>query len=236
MKILTLLTIYFACLSTGVFAQGNNDRPAQALEVKAAIEKATANGKVRARGVRYDLRLFDGEIAFSDERSFTITPRKKKGSQGPMTIPYNDVIELETEATFLSFFPNPDQKPFAEWSGVEKLLHGESVDIDLIDKEQLFGVVLKTSDSELTIMQGNKTLSLKRESVARVLLARRDTPEAKKILRGAGKGAGSVPTHRAAGPVEAIVQTAILAGGAIAGGVAAAAKRYPNDRLLIYAK
>ena len=71
----------------------------------------------------------------------------------------------------------------------------------------------------------------------RVLLARRDTPGAKRILKGAASGAGAVkPRNSASSPAAAIVETAIMAGGAIAGAGSAAAKRWPNDRLLIYAK
>ena len=193
----------------------------------------------KVKGVRFDLRIFEGKIVIFDDDGFSIMSDKEKSSGKLTKIKYVDVIEVETKNTLLSYFPDPKQKAFAEWSAVRKLTHGDSLDIDLVSKEQLFGVLLKTSDSDLTIMQGNEQLVVKRENVARILLARRDTPEAKKILKGAGKGAASVGQGgrgdhpHAAG---AIVDAAIIAGGAAAGAVKAVATRYPNDRLLIYAK
>ena len=235
MRIRTLVSIFVILFSARVFAQGDNDRAKQALEVRRAVEQSTADGKVRVKGVRYDLRLFDREVIFVDGRSFILRPRNSKIAK-TIVMPYEQVIELTINGTTLSFFPDPDQKPFAEWSAVKTLSHGDSVDIDLVDKEQLFGALLKISDSDLTIMQGNETLVINREKIARILLARRDTPEAKKVLKGAGKAASSVGKGGGSGTGAAIVHGAIILGATAAGALGALAKRFPNDRLLIYSR
>ena len=238
MKCGILVVLYLAFLISVAPAQNDTERTKRAEEVQTAIEKAVADNQLKVKGVRYDVRIFEGKIVIFDDEGFSIASEKEKSSTKLIKIKYRDVIELETKSTLLSYFPDPDQKPYAEWAAVRNLVHGDSLDIDLASKEQLFGVLLKTSDSDLTIMQGNETLIVKRENVARILLARRDTPAAKKILKGAGKGVTTVGPPRGdhPHPAGAIVDGAIFAGAAVAGAVSAAAKRWPNDRLLIYAR
>ncbi len=239
MKYGTLVVLYLAFLISAVSAQSDSERKKQSGEVQAAIEKAVDDGQLKVKGVRYDLRIFEGKIIIFDDEGFSIASDKEKSATKLTKIKYAEVIELELKDSLLSYFPDPKEKPYAGWAAVRKLTHGESVDIDLVSTEQLFGALLKTSDSDLTIMQGNEQVVVKRENVARILLARRDTPEAKKILKGAGKGAGRVSSggSRGGGDIgTAIVETAIIAGGAAAGAIKAVATRYPNDRLLVYAK
>ena len=239
MKHGTPVVLCLALLVSVASAQSDTERKKQAEEVQIAVEQAINNGQPKVKGVRYDVRIFEGKIVIFDDDGFSIVPEKGNSAGKLIKIKYRDVIELETKSTLLSYFPDAEQKPFGDWAAVRKLSHGESLDIDLVSKEQLFGALLKSSESDLTIMQGNEQLVVKRETIARILLARRDTPEAKKILKGAGKGAASVGQGgrgdhpHAAG---AIVDAAIIAGGAVVGAVAAAATRGPNDRLLIYAK
>ena len=60
--------------------------------------------------------------------------------------------------------------------------------------------------------------------------------EAVKGLKGAAKGAGSVGRGENSNIGAAAVHGAIMVGAATAGAVGAVARRFPNDRFLIYAK
>src|SRR5687768_17106126 len=98
MKIATLLGIYLALFISGISAQDAAERTKRAGEFRDAVEKAVAGGGgVHVKGVRYDVRIFDGKLFDIDEHSFTITTKK-----GIARILYKDVIELDVRGAFLS--------------------------------------------------------------------------------------------------------------------------------------
>lgn len=204
-------------------------------EIREAVTTMMGPGD-KVRGVRTDLRVFEGKLVRSDDKGFVIEP-KKKSALGVESVKYASVLEIDGERVSLSYFPDPNQKPFDDWSAVRRLTHGDSLDIDLLGNKSAFGVLLRTSETDLTLLDGNRNVVVEREQILRVLLARRDAPGAKRILKGAAKGAKTTGPSRGDSSLgAAVVNTAIMAGGAVAGAVSAAAKRWPNDRLLIYAK
>ena len=204
-------------------------------EVRDAVTTTMQPGD-KVMGVRTDLRVFEGKLIRSDDKGFVVGP-KKKSSRRVESIKYANVLEIDAEGVSLSYFPDPNQKPFADWSAVRQLAHGDSLDIDLVRNKSAFGVLLRTSDTDLTLLDGNRNVVVSRDDIVRILLARRDAPGAKRILKGAGKGADMArPTGKDSSLGAGIVHAAIMVGGAAVGAVSAAAKRWPNDRLLIYAK
>lgn len=220
-----------------VAAQDVVDMEARAREVRAAAEKMVAAGHKKVIGVRNDLRVFDGRVLQTNSEEFVIKPTKKNSRRSIESIKYRDVLEIEGNGFVLSYFPDPNQKPFADWTAVRRLQHGDSLDIDLVGNDSAFGVLLRTSETDITLVDGNRNKVVARDRIVRVLLARRDTPGAKRILKGAARGANSVkPGSAGSSPGAAIVDTALIAAGAVAGAAHAAVKRWPNDRLLIYAK
>ena len=230
-----LLILFSQVLTTA--GQDTVDWEARAGEVRAAVERMVATGDKKVIGVRKDLRVFQGTVIRNNSDEFVIKPKKKSSGRSIESVRYSNVLEIEGDGFVLSYFPDPNQKPFADWAAVRRLQHGDSLDIDLEGNDSAFGVLLKTSAADLTLLDGNRNVVVPRDKIVRVLLARRDMPGAKRILKGAASGAGAVkPRNSGSSPGAAIVETAIMAGGAIAGAGSAAAKRWPNDRLLIYAK
>lgn len=237
MKFLSVILLVLFTQVLTIAAQDSADWEMRAREVRAAVEKMVAAGHTKVMGVRKDLRVFEGSILRNNNEDYVIKPKKKSSRRSVETIKYSDVLEIEGTGFVLSYFPDPNQKPFADWTAVRRLQHGDSLDIDLEGNDSAFGVLLKISETDITLLDGNRNVVVARDRIVRILLARRDTPGAKRILKGAAGGAGSVKSGSAGSSTgAAIVNTALMTAGAVAGAVNAAAKRWPNDRLLIYAK
>jgi hypothetical protein len=235
MKGIVFVIVLIVAQSFGAVGQDNADD--RATEVRKAVARMIAAGDEKVIGVRNDLRVFNGKVIRSDEAEFVIEPKKKTSSRSIENVRFRDVLEIEGKGFLLSYFPDPNQKQFADWGAVQRMHHGDSLEIELDGNQSAFGVLLKTSATDITLIDGNRNRVVGRDQVVRVFLARRDTPGAKRILKGAGKGAGAMkPSGDASSPAAALIDTAIMAGGAAAGAVSAAAKRWPNDRLLIYAR
>ena len=187
MKRQSVLLLLLLFQAYNITAQTSDEDKRRESEVREAVKTLMGPGD-KVTGVRTDLRVFQGKLIRSDDTGFVIKP-KKKSKLSVESVKYSSVLEIDGERVSLSCFPNPNQKPFADWSAVRKLAHGESLDIDLTGNESAFGVLLKTSEADLTLMDGNRTVVVSRDKITRILLARRDTPGAKRILKGAGKGA-----------------------------------------------
>ncbi|MEP7148085.1 MAG: hypothetical protein ABI857_04315 [Acidobacteriota bacterium] len=236
MKRLSIVLLIVLTQAYGIAAQTSDDSKRREAEIREAVTTMMGPGD-SVMGVRTDLRVFKGKLIRSDDKEFVIKPKKKSSGSGTESVRYSGVLEIEGKRVSLSYFPDPNQKPFSDWSSVRRLTHGDSLDIDLVGNESAFGVLLKTSETDLTLLDGNRNVVVGRDQIVRILLARRDTPGAKRILKGAAKGASAAkPGRGSTSTGAAIVDTVIMAGAALAGAASAAVKSWPNDRLLIYAK
>ena len=217
--------------------QTNSQISSCAEEIRIALERLRQSGEPSINGVLFDMRTFNGKLIRVGEDTFTVDSKREFLPRAIMTIKFTQILELSGNGIAISYFPDPDLSPFADWNAVKKLTYGDMIEIDRYSGGGVFGVLLRVSDTTVTLMDGNRTREIRQDDVKRLLLARREPHSVGKALKGAGEGARSV--GRGSGSSEigaAAVEGAIRVGAATAGAVGAVARRYPNDRLLIYAK
>ena len=217
---------------TFVVGQSGQQSISRAEEVRAALEKASISGEISISGVLFDMRTFEGKLFRMDDDSFMVVSKRRSS----LSIKYGQVLELNGGGIAISYFPDPDLSPFADWTAVKKLTYGDRLEIDQIEGTDIVGVLLRVSDTGLTLVDGNRTREVKQDAVKRIFLARLETHSVVKALKGAAKGAGSVGRSNNSSIGAAAVNGAIMVGAATAGAIGAVARRFPNDRLLIYAK
>jgi hypothetical protein len=206
-------------------------------EIRLALERLRQSGELSIDGVLYDMRTFDGKLIYVEHDSFTIDSKRKSLPRSIMTINFKQVVELNGKGVSISYFPDPDISPFADWDAVKKLTYGDTVEIDRVSGGDIVGVLFRVSEAAVTLMDGNRTKEIGKDDVKRLFLARREPHSIGKALKGAGKGARSVGRGSGSSQIgAAAVEGAIRIGAATAGAVGAVARRSPNDRLLIYAR
>lgn len=236
-----LLTVLLVCASV-CFAQTDPSKGSRADEVKTAVERLSALRDVRVRGVLFDMRVFDGKFLDKDDHTFTVDFKRRGQSRSVMVIKYEQVLELVGPGIAISYFPDPDTAPYSTWDELKRIAYGDTLEIDRLDGTGAMGVFIQVTESEIVLLDGNKNLTLKREEIKRVFLARREPHSLKKAAKGAGKAAGTVrpaePASRTLGSSAgaAMINGAILLGTAAAGAIHSVARPSPNDRLLLYAK
>ena len=86
MKYGTLVVLYLTLIVSVAPAQSGAEREKQAQEVQTAIEKAVDDDQPKVKGVRFDLRIFEGKIVIFDDDGFSIMSDKEKSS-GKLTKP-----------------------------------------------------------------------------------------------------------------------------------------------------
>lgn len=217
-------------------------KPVREAEIKTAVEKLKVEDKPGLTAVLFDMRVIEGKFIRRDDRTFTIDAKRKKLPSAPIEIRYDQVLELIGDGVSISYFPDPDTAPYSTWDELKLVAYGDTLEIDRLDGEGAFGIFLRVTESEIFLLDGNKTISVKRDEIKRVFLARREPHSLTKARKGAAKASRSVrpaePASRTIGSSAgaAVVNTAVLAGTATAGAISSVARRSPNDRLLIYAK
>ncbi|HSI87661.1 MAG TPA: hypothetical protein VK918_01315 [Pyrinomonadaceae bacterium] len=223
-------------------AQADPPKPIRAAEVKTAVEKLSALRDVRVRGVLFDMRVFDGKFTDKDDNTFTVDSKRQGLPRSVMVIKYEQVLELVGPGIAISYFPDPDTAPYSTWDELKRIVYGDTLEIDRVDGTGTMGVFIRVTGSEMVLLDGNKDVSIKREEIKRVFLARREPHSLKKAAKGAGKAAGTVrpaePASRTLGSSAgaAMINGVILLGTAAAGAIHSVARPSPNDRLLLYAK
>lgn len=230
LRIIAIMSV-FGCWNIAV-GQSEPLELSRASEVRTALEKAGQSGDVSVNGVLFDMRTFNGKLIRMDDDSFTVVSKRRS----TFTIRYRQVLELNGRGIAISYFPDPDLSPFADWNAVKKLTYGDTLEIDQIEGTNIVGVLLRVSDTGLALIDGNRTREVNRDAIKRIFLARLESNSVVKGLKGAAKGAGSVGRGENSNIGAAAVHGAIMVGAATAGAVGAVARRFPNDRFLIYAK
>jgi len=219
------------------YAQTDSQSSSQTEEVRAAVYSLRQSGELSINGVLYDMRTFEGKLIHVDDESFSVNLKKGSKRRGMMTIRFKQVLELTGKGVSISYFPDPNLTPFADWTAVKKLTYGDTLEVERAGGGNVFGVLFRVSDTSVTVMDGNRPKEIKRDEVKRIFLARRESHSIAKAVKGAGKGAGSVGRGSGSNQIgAAAVEGAIRVAAATAGAVGAVARRSPNDRLLIYAQ
>lgn len=229
-----MFTLFCWVVSNG---QTDPQGVSQTDEIRTAIERLWQSGEPSINGVLYDMRTFGGKLIHMDDESFSVKLKKGSRQRGLMTIKFRQVLELNGNGVSISYFPDPNLTPFADWNAVRKLVYGDTLEVERIVGGNVFGVLFRVSDTSITLMDGNRPKEMKRDEVKRVFLARRESHSIGKALKGAGKGARSVGRGSGSDQIgAAAIEGAIRVGAATAGAVSAVARRSPNDRLLIFAQ
>src|SRR5688572_21831956 len=118
MKHLSLTILVMLIQAFGVAAQSNDEKERRAQEVQTAVSTMIAAGNDKVIGVRNDLRVFEGKLIQNVHDRFVIET-KKTGRLD--SVKYADVLEIEGKDIFLSYIPDPNLKPFADWNAIRRL-------------------------------------------------------------------------------------------------------------------
>ena len=246
-----LLTILLCSLYCSVICQ-EPGKSVQIEQVKAAVKSLGTGSKSRVKITLRDLSELEGYIIFSSDDSFDVKGTEKNNRDRAFTVLYSDVLELEGKSVSISLIPDPKLRSFGTWDAVQNLQPGDELEVEPEGGKTFKGALLKTTDSNLTLIRGNNKLEFSREQLLRVFLVRANTSTAAgRILKDADKGvdiadqAGKNTTIR--GPISG--QTGRNNRGAtpIGKGIGAAAgigigagirgvKKGRNKRVLIYSK
>lgn len=177
-------------------------RRAETEAVKNAAGTIAGLRKPKAEVVLRDLREFEGTITGIYNDHFVLVPKEKGGklsvtiivigrppSRPGVNIKYSDVLQMEGKGTAVSFVPDPKSSPYGEWGEVAEIGRGEFVQVHRSNGSATQGVLFIVSDDDISLMRGNRVLTIPVAEVSKVYRVVGDTRGlAKKILTGGTRG------------------------------------------------
>jgi hypothetical protein len=186
-----------------VFSQAA-DLAEQAALVKQTVGAIAGSRNKNTEVVLRDLREFKGKVIGVYDDHFVIRPKGKRelkwtviviGTNPPPTRPaiyirYRDVLQIEGKNAVASFVPDPAASPFSTWDQVNAIGRGEFVQVHRVDGRKSHGVFYRSGPDSLTLMVGNKEVTIPAASVSRVFRVKGDTRSLlMKIITGGTRGA-----------------------------------------------
>jgi hypothetical protein len=179
----------------------SEEKVRQADIVKGAIGRIAALRKPKAEIVLRDLREFKGTIigVYPDHflvkrkekknAGFTITIGPRRNPGRPVRIKYSDVLQLEGKDVLMSWVPDPREAPFGDWQDLRSVMIGEFLQLEIDSGKKTTGVFLRATGDSVTLMRGDRQVSIERDQIVRVYRITGDTSSlSSKLLRGGTKG------------------------------------------------